>query len=104
MKSDLEARFRVRLQSDAQSLRDFAASAERQPDNMHARRSIEMIAHRLAGSAGLFGFSSLSRHALDVEFDACRDGSNVALARAARLLAAAIDDIVSEPLSEKPAR
>lgn len=104
MKSDLEARFRVRLQSDAQSLREFAAAADRQPGNTQVRRSIEMIAHRLGRSARKFGCASLGVHAAEVELGARGEGSAEALARAARLLAAAIDDIVSEPLSEEPAR
>jgi HPt (histidine-containing phosphotransfer) domain-containing protein len=70
----LAERFRERALSDADELEAIAGGLEASEDKAGDRGIICHLAHRLAGSAGTFGFHQLTESAAQLE-DLCRSAA-----------------------------
>jgi len=59
--------YRIRLRADAVTLAGLRATLRDDPTSSTSLQELETVAHKLAGSAALFGFDEVSRAALQLE-------------------------------------
>jgi len=90
----LKERFRGRMIGDVDKLDHLALQLAATDSNSEERKRIRDIAHRLAGTAGTFGYPDLTERAAHVEKMADVACGNSALAETARLLSRGIREVM----------
>ncbi len=89
----LRAAFAARAATEAQELTRLAAALDG-GQAAEARETIRSIAHRMAGSAGLFGYSALTDPAVAVDNCILDEASNTVLRERVTALTSAIHESV----------
>jgi diguanylate cyclase (GGDEF)-like protein len=63
----LRAAYRQRLINDLEQIREYVDALNAGPSNIHSLETLHRALHKLAGSAGTFGFEQLGNQALKLE-------------------------------------